>query len=120
MVQNEQVHDEPVAGDAGGPNKEATQEDVNSDSVSSDNREGSTGRTETPEAAVPDAGDQEQERYPAGVPQRVQLVAGDQHHGAQRRLVHGRQQHAEGDDPDQRLVVELEARPGKLDQRRVL
>jgi len=61
MVHNDQVHDEPVAGDSGDFKKETTQEDKNSSSVTSGSKEETTDKPETPEAAPPAARDKGQD-----------------------------------------------------------
>ncbi len=51
MIHNDQVHDEPVTGGSGEINKETTQEDLSSSSVASENREETTYKPETQDAA---------------------------------------------------------------------
>ncbi len=63
MIHNDQVHDEPVAGDSGEIRKNATQEDKSSSSVSPDKKEETTEMPETQEAAPQAARDQEQDSH---------------------------------------------------------
>jgi hypothetical protein len=49
MIHNDQVHDEPIAGDSGEIKKNTTQEDKSSSSVTSDSKEETTDKPETPD-----------------------------------------------------------------------
>ena len=49
MIHNDQVHDEPVAGDSGEIKKNTTQEDKSSSSVTSGSKEETTDKPETPD-----------------------------------------------------------------------
>jgi hypothetical protein len=62
MVHNDQVHDEPVAGDSGDFKKETTKEDKNSSSVTSGSKEETTDKPETPDAAPTAARDKGQDK----------------------------------------------------------
>ena len=61
MIYNDQVRDEPVAGDPGEPEKETAQEDKNSSPVSSGSKEETKDKPETPVAAEPAARDQDKD-----------------------------------------------------------
>jgi len=74
MIHNDQVHDEPVAGDSGEMKKNSTQEDKSSSSVTSSNKEETTNKPETPDkdTHVPDS-----EAIPGSEAKSIPEASGD-------------------------------------------